>query len=107
MDEKVFEKNFALRLSMLREKKNVTAREMSLAIGQNPGYINHIENNQTTPSLSGLLYICEYLGITPAQFFDTENENPEKFNRINEYLKKLTDEELDAVENILRLMSKR
>lgn len=106
MDEKVFEKNFALRLSKLREKKNVTAREMSLSMGQNAGYINHIENCQGMPSLSGLSFICEYLGITLSQFFDTENEYPEKFNHINEYLEKLTGEELDAIENLLRLMTK-
>ena len=37
------EKDFALRLANLRTKKNVSAREMGLAIGQNQGYINHIE----------------------------------------------------------------
>ena len=34
------EKDFALRLAQLRTKKGVSAREMSLAIGQNQGYIN-------------------------------------------------------------------
>ena len=106
MDEKVFEQNFALRLSKLREKKNVTAREMSLGMGQNAGYINHIENCQGMPSLLGLSFICEYLGITLSQFFDTENENPEKLNLINKYLKNLNDEELASVENLLRLMTK-
>ena len=48
------EKDFALRLAQLRQKKNVSAREMSLAIGQNPNYINHIETGSATPSLSGL-----------------------------------------------------
>lgn len=33
------EKDFALRLATLRTKKNVSAREMSLSIGQNPGYL--------------------------------------------------------------------
>ena len=41
------EKAFALRLATLRTKKNVSAREMSLAIGQNPGYINHIETGRS------------------------------------------------------------
>ena len=44
------EKDFALRLAQLREKKNVSAREMSLAIGQNPGYINNIESGKSLPS---------------------------------------------------------
>lgn len=99
------EKDFAMRLATLRTKKNVSAREMSLSIGQNQGYINHIESGQGTPSLSGIFYICEYLGITPSQFFDFDIKNPEKLNKINEYLKKLNDEQLDALEMFLKSMT--
>ncbi len=99
------EKDFAMRLATLRTKKNVSAREMSLSIGQNQGYINHIESGQGTPSLSGIFYICEYLGITPSQFFDFDLKNPEKLNKINEYLKKLNDEQLDALEMFLKSMT--
>lgn len=99
------EKDFAMRLATLRTKKNVSAREISLSIGQNQGYINHIESGQGTPSLSGVFYICEYLGITPSQFFDFDIKNPEKLNKINEYLKKLNDEQLDALEMFLKSMT--
>ena len=99
------EKDFSMRLAKLRTKKNVSAREMSLSIGQNQGYINHIESGQGTPSLSGVFYICEYLGITPSQFFDFDIKNPEKLNKINEYLKKLNDEQLDALEMFLKSMT--
>lgn len=100
------EKDFAERLAMLRTKKNVSAREMSLSIGQNPGYINHIETGQGTPSLTGLFYICEYLGITPCEFFDIESSNPAKTAEINKLLKKLTDEQLEIVENLIKNMVK-
>ena len=99
------EKDFAMRLATLRTKKNVSAREMSFSIGQNQGDINHIESGQGTPSLSGVFYICEYLGITPSQFFDFDIKNPEKLNKINEYLKKLNDEQLDALEMFLKSMT--
>ena len=101
------EKDFALRLATLRTKKNVSAREMSLAIGQNQGYINHIETGQGTPSLSGIFYICEYLFITPSEFFDIDNNNPAKLDKINEYLKKLDDEQLDMVENLVKSLAKK
>jgi len=101
------EKDFALRLATLRTKRNVSAREMSLAIGQNPGYINHIETGQGTPSLSGIFYICEYLGITPAEFFDFDNKNPAKLNKINMYLKKLNDEQLEIIEKLLKNLSEK
>lgn len=101
------EKDFSLRLATLRTKKNVSAREMSLAIGQNQGYINHIETGQGTPSLSAVFYICDYLGITPSEFFDIDNKNPAKLNNINKYLKKLDDEQLSMVENLVKNLAKK
>ena len=96
------EKDFALRLAQLRTKKGVSQRFMSLEIGQNQNYINHIETNQGTPSLAGIFYICEFLGITPSEFFDMDNNNPVKLKKINEYLKKLDDEQLEMVENLVK-----
>ena len=96
------EKDFALRLATLRIKKNVSAREMSLSIGQNPSYINHIETGNAVPSLSGMFYICEYFGITPTEFFDIDNKDPAKLNKINGYLKKLNDEQLEMVETLVK-----
>ena len=99
------EKDISLRIATLRTKKKVSAREMSLAIGQNPNYINHIETGNACPSLSGMLYICEYLGISMSEFFDFDSTNPTKFNKINEYLKKLNDEQLDMVENLVKSLA--
>lgn len=96
------EKSISMRLAALRTKKNVSAREMSLAIGQNPNYINHIETGGAIPSLNGLSYICEYLGITMSEFFDFDSSNPARLNKINEYLKKLNDEKLEIVENLVK-----
>lgn len=70
------EQFFSDRLAELRIQKNVSAREMSLAIGQNPSYINRIENGLTYPSMQVFFYICEYLGVTPAEFFDGGNSAP-------------------------------
>ena len=52
------EDNFAERLSQLREAKQVSAREMSLSIGQNCSYINRIENKKAFPSMQCFFYIC-------------------------------------------------
>ena len=62
--------DFSLRLARLREKKGVSARDMSLSMGQNPGYIHNIESGNSKPSMTGFFYICEYLNITPSEFFD-------------------------------------
>ena len=82
------EKDFSLRLAQLREKKGVSARDMSLSIGQNPGYINNIESGKSMLSLSGIFYICEYLGITPSEFFDIDSKNPTRLNAVIKDLKR-------------------
>lgn len=43
--------DFGRRLSQLRERKGVSARDMSLSMGQNPGYINKVENGKAMPSM--------------------------------------------------------
>ena len=59
----------ARRIEELRIQKGVSAREMSLALGQSTGYINKIESGRALPSIPVLIYICEYFDITPQEFF--------------------------------------
>ena len=65
------EKEFQDRLAELRLQKDVSAREMSQSIGQSENYICNIENHHNLPSMSVFFYICDYLRITPQEFFDT------------------------------------
>jgi len=98
------EKDFAIRLARLREKKGVSARDMSLSIGQNPGYINNIETGKSKPSLDGIFFICEYLNITPSEFFDTEASDPVKLSSIIKDMKKLNDGQLDILSTLIKDM---
>lgn len=98
------EQAFAWRLAQLRIQAGVSARDMSLSMGQSQGYINKIENMQNLPSMSGFFYICEYLGITPMEFFDYSTASPSKVRRIVEQLKGLTDKQLDAIITLLEVM---
>lgn len=100
------EKEFSLRLAQLRNDKGVSARDMSLSIGQNASYINNIENGKALPSMSGFFYICEYLNISPKDFFDTDNKEPEKIQSVINDLKKLNNERLDSVANIIKGLAK-
>ena len=93
----MFEDFFVERIIALRNQKNVSAREMSLAIGQNGSYINRIENRQAFPSMQVFFYICEYFQISPKEFFDEENLNPLKTSRIAKELETLDDVQLDTV----------
>ena len=96
------EKEFGLRVSSLRAQKNVSAREMSLSIGQNESYINRIENGKCFPSMQAFLYICDYFGITPQEFFDVTNPAPVQVNSILTQVKKMNAQEIDALLLLLK-----
>lgn len=100
------EKEFSLRLAQLRNEKGVSARDMSLSIGQNASYINNIENGKALPSMSGFFYICEYLNISPKDFFDTNNKTPEKIQKVLGELEKVDDEYFDSIANIIKGLAK-
>ena len=101
----MYKEEFSLRLARLRNQKNVSARDMSLSIGQNPGYINNIESGKALPSMSVFFCICEYLEITPAEFFATEHKSPEKIRKITESLVALDDETLSSIAQITEKLS--
>ena len=87
--------DFIKRMVELRMNKGVSARDMSLSIGQSPGYINNIENGVNYPSMTTFFYICDYFGISPKEFFDTETSNPAKAHALLSAAQGLSDEQLD------------
>ena len=48
--------SFSTRLAQLRTDEEISAREMSLDLGQNPSYINRIENQKAYPSMQVFFY---------------------------------------------------
>ena len=92
------------RIAQLRMQKNVSARDMSLSLGQNNSYINQIENKKALPSLQGLFYICEYFGITPQQFFDDGSAYPVQLADLVEDMKKLDAASLEHIAAIVKEM---
>lgn len=96
-----YEKWFPQRLTQLRMQKGVSARDMSLSIGQNTGYINSIESGKNFPTMKNFFYICEYLHITPKEFFEDGSADPETIRKMVENLKRLDGEQVDALSKIV------
>ena len=71
----VTEEFFRDRLRFLRNERKISAREMSLGLGQNETYINKIETGKCSTTISSFLKICEYLEITPETFFNNSIQN--------------------------------
>ncbi len=97
---------FANRLSEVMAENKRTARDVSLNIGQNSGYINSILNEKAYPSMDVFFKICDELKITPVDFFDTETRYPEMMNRIIPYLKELKQDQLENITMIVEAICK-
>lgn len=106
----MYETFFCERLIQLRLEKGVSAREMSLALGQSEAYINRIENNQMLPSLTVFFYICDYFHISPKDFFDDSPEADLEYLKLAHNLKQLPAEERKHISllitDILKLLDK-
>ena len=93
------------RIADLRSKRAVSARDMSLSIGQSENYINVIENKHALPSMSVFIYICSYFGISPKEFFDEENINPKLMQDIINELKTLNEDQLFSIYTLIKNFS--
>ena len=106
IDANELESKLGKRVAQLRMVKGVSAREMSLSMGQGEAYIHNIENQKTMSSIRGLFYICEYLSISPKDFFDFDSTDPGQLNKIIEDLKLLPPEQLANVGGIIKGLKK-
>ncbi len=95
------------RIAFLRTNKKISARELSLRLGQSEGYINKIENGKSNTSVQMLQYICEELDVSMSDFFDTENQYPDIIKEIIKQAKKLDKESLESVLSVMKNMSKK
>lgn len=96
------------RISVLRTKKGISEYKMSLDMGHSKSYIQSISSGKALPSMSEFLYICEYLGVTPQEFFDEEIEEPSMVNELYELTKKMSVEDISVLINMAkRLIAKK
>ena len=101
----MYEDFIPARLAQLRANKGVSARDMSLSLGQANNYINNIENRKSLPSMRTFLYICEYLSVTPMEFFDEGNAYPAQLAELVQNLRKLNAAELEVVANMVKTLA--
>lgn len=94
---------FAERLAQLRSAKGVSGREMSLSMGQAAGYINNIENGNNLPSLAMFFEICEYLHVSPQEFFNYIGSG--KDSMFTDVLRNLSSEDKDLLLRLAKRMA--
>ena len=95
------------RISELRCKKGITEYRMSLDLGHSKSYMQSISSGRSLPSLSEFLYICDYLGVTPKEFFGTEPYDVQAVSKLTKLAKPLSSGDLNLLITIAeRLASK-
>ena len=85
------------RISILRTKKGISEYKMSLDLGHSKSYVQSISAGRALPSLSEFLYICEYLGVTPKEFFDEETKDPQLVRKLYNISLSLEKEDLEVL----------
>ena len=82
------------RISSLRQEKQISERKMSLDLGHSTSYIRSITSGRALPSMSEFLYICEYLGVKPMEFFNEERKTTLTQQEAFEHIYSMSDEDI-------------
>ena len=91
------------RLAKLRTQKGVSARDMSLSLGQANNYINNIENKKSLPAMQSFFY----LGVTPQEFFDEGNTYPETLKEFIAEARQLDPQSMQYILGIMKELNSR
>lgn len=94
------------RIKQLRIQKGVSEYQMSYDLGCSRGYIYNISSGKSLPPMSKFLEICDYLEITPAQFFNESTNAPILLQKVIEELTKLDDDDLMFILSCIHRMTK-
>ena len=94
------------RLAKLRSEKGISARDMSLSLGQSQSYINNIENHKSMPSMQMFIEICEFLDVRPCDFFAEDTESPHTLQEASEEFRTLSHHQLELLIELAREMKK-
>lgn len=98
---------FAKRLYGLRQLTGQSARDMSLSLGQSHNYMNGLESKRNYPAMKTFFYICEYLGVTPKEFFSYDDSNPHMDNELYNEIKKLDEKSQEYFLSLLKNVNNR
>lgn len=92
------------RITQLRMKKGVSEYQMSLDLGHSKSYMQSISSGRALPSMSEFLVICDYLGVTPHDFFDEGATNPALISEILQEIGGFSDEDLKLLLAVIQRM---
>ena len=94
------------KITQLRIGRSLSEYQLSYQLGHSRGYINNITSGKAMPSMAEFFSICDYFNITPSEFFESEQTNPELLSKIMNEIKELNDEDLLLLLTLIKRMKK-
>ena len=78
---------------------------MSIDLGHSKGYIQSISSGRALPSMSEFLTICDYFGITPLEFFDTNNNEIIMIKELNKEVSEMKKDDISLLIEIAKRLN--
>ena len=94
------------RITQLRRRLHVSEHKMSLDLGKSGSYMRSISIGKAMPSMHEFLRICEYLGVTPQEFFTGAGDETDRINIFNR-LQDLDDGDIQKLQTFLGWMEEK
>lgn len=101
----MYEQFIRERITSLRIQKGVSEYKMSVDLGHSKGYIQGISSGRALPSMTEFIYICDYLGVTPQQFFDEASAFPAEITELLELTKNMPPENIRVLLDVAKRFS--
>ena len=72
-----------------------------------PERIAQLRTKKSLPAMQSFFYICEYLGVTPKEFFDDENADPTALREFIQEARRLDEKSLEYILGIMKKLNSR
>lgn len=97
-----YKKKIGNRLTQLRlgEEKPLSEVQLSEIIGKERSYIQGVASGRSFPSIAALIDICDYFGITLAEFFSETILSPTRL-KLKERLNDLSEDDIELIIKII------
>ena len=95
-----YEQYVRKRITQLRQRQHISEHKMSLDLGKSGSYMRNISTGKALPSMHEFLRICDYLGVTPQEFFTGAGDETDRISIFNR-LQDLDDGDIQKLQIIL------
>ena len=94
------------KITELRIKRGLSAYELSYQLGHSKNYIHNIVSGYSQTTVNELLYIIDFFGMTPRDFFDEEYEyaDPVLAKNIIDAMRGMSKENLVSLAHLVNLV---